>query len=128
VNKLIFLIEDDTAIADVYKIIMEKSNFDVDIFGSGKEVIKVIKKLNNTKKDKKPDIILLDLILPDMNGIDILREIRNNDLVKDVKVFILTNQEDVRFNDSDSIKPDKVIIKANITPTDLVNIVKEELK
>src|SRR3989344_4263993 len=107
---------------------MEKSNFDVDIFGSGKEVIKVIKKLNNTKKDKKPDIILLDLILPDMNGIDILREIRNNDLVKDVKVFILTNQEDVRFNDSDSIKPDKVIIKANITPTDLVNIVKEELK
>lgn len=127
-NKLIFLIEDDTAIADVYKIIMEKSNFDVDIFGSGKEVIKVIKKLNNTKKDKKPDIILLDLILPDMNGIDILREIRNNDLVKDVKVFILTNQEDVRFNDSDSIKPDKVIIKANITPTDLVNIVKEELK
>ena len=59
--------------------------------------------------------------------------LRNRDLIshgrnKDVKVFILTNQEDVRFNDSDSIKPDKVIIKANITPTDLVNIVKEELK
>jgi len=126
-NKNIFLVEDDSAIVDIYKTLMEKSGFDVEVFGLGHEIIKAVKEMNGDLESKKPDIILLDLILPDMNGMEVLKEVRKNNATKNTKVFILTNQENVKFSETDTIKPDKVIIKANTTPTQLVEIIKEEL-
>ncbi|MEK7664377.1 MAG: response regulator [Patescibacteria group bacterium] len=125
-KKLIFLVEDDSAIADIYRTIMEKSNLNVEIFGLGQDIIKVLKSIKAGEREK-PDIILLDLILPDMNGIDVLKEIKSNEESKSIKVFILTNQGEVKFDQTD-LRPDKVIIKANITPTQLVETIKKELK
>lgn len=122
----IFLVEDDSAIVDIYKTLLEKSHFDVEDFGLGQDVIKRIAAIQSGE-EKKPDIILLDLILPDVNGVEVLREIRNNEATKNIKVFFLTNQSDVKFEESDP-KPDKVIIKAHITPTQLVDLIKEALK
>ena len=62
-----------------------------------------------------------------MNGIDVLKEIKSNEESKSIKVFILTNQGEVKFDQTD-LRPDKVIIKANITPTQLVETIKKELK
>lgn len=124
-NKKIFLVEDDSAISDIYKIMIEKSGFSVEVFSLGQEVIKAVKSINTP--EEAPDIILLDLILPDMNGIDIFKEIKSNEKSKNIKVFILTNQSEVQFDQSDA-KPDKVIIKANITPTQLVDVITEALK
>lgn len=124
-NKKIFLVEDDSAISDIYKTMIEKSGFSVEAFSLGQEVVKAVKSINTI--EEAPDIILLDLILPDMNGIDILKEIKSNEKLKNIKVFILTNQSEVKFDQPD-VKPDKIIIKANITPTQLVDVIKEELK
>lgn len=123
-KRKILLIEDDSAILDVYETVMRKANFEVKALSLGQEAIKVIKDSENNL-ETKPDVVVLDLILPDMNGAQVLEEIRKNSFSKDIKVFVLTNQEKVEF--SEGIKPDKVIIKANITPTHLVEVLKKEL-
>ena len=121
-SKKIFLVEDDPAISDIYKTLMEKSHFNVEVFSLGQEAINRIKSLKSG--DEKPDLILLDLILPDINGAEVLKEIRNNNITLETKVFVLTNQDNVHF---DQIKPDKIITKANVTPTQLIEIIKSSI-
>ena len=117
--------EDDSAIADIYKTIMEKAGFDAEIFGLGREFLRGLK--NAAEEGKNPAIVLLDLILPDMNGMEVLNKIKKDEETKDIKVFILTNQDESQIPKQD-VKPDKFIVKANTTPTELVEIIKEELK
>lgn len=127
-SKVIYLVEDDSAIVDIYKALMKKFKFTLRAFSLGKEAIKAIKDIKDSKsEEKKPDIVLLDLILPDINGLEVLKTIRHNEATRDVKVFILTNQSDVKFEESDAIRPDKVIIKAEIAPTSLMEMIKQEL-
>lgn len=125
--KKIILVEDDPAITDIYEIMMKKAHFNVEIVRLGQEAIKKIKSIENGE-EIKPDIILLDLILPDINGMEVLKEIRKNNTTKDITVFILTNQSYIESQQLDNIKPDKFIIKANITPTQLLELIKERLK
>ncbi len=124
--KKILLVEDDPAIIDIYTMMMKKAGFDVEVASLGQDVIKKIKAIES-KEDAKPDIILLDLILPDMNGAEILSQIRANAATKNIVVFILTNQENAEKQIPKNIVPDKIIIKANLTPTQLVDIIKERL-
>ncbi len=126
-KKKVILVEDDLAIIDIYQTMIQKAGFDVEAIGSGQEVIKKIKELK-AGDPSKPDIVLLDLILPDINGIEVLKEIRKNNTTKDICVFILTNQEESQISKLDGIKPDKFIIKANITPIQLVALIKEQLQ
>jgi len=124
--KKILIVEDDPAILDVYQIIMKKAGFDVQTTSLGREAIEMMKKLGDSHQ-VMPDIILLDLILPDLNGMDVLKEIRANDASKNIKVFIFSNQEENQTSQMDGIKPDKFIVKANITPSQLVELIKKEL-
>ncbi|MBI3337084.1 MAG: response regulator [Candidatus Staskawiczbacteria bacterium] len=124
--KKIILVEDDPAIVDIYETLMKKANFDVKVFGSGQEVMSMIKNIEDDT-ESKPDIVLLDLILPDISGIEIFKQIKENEKTKDIKVFILTNQQDVQMQQLGNAKPDKFIIKANISPTQLLELIKEYL-
>jgi len=125
-NKKVILAEDDAAIADIYSIILQKSGFDVEVMGLGQDVIKRVQAIDNSEAPK-PDIFLLDLILPDINGSEVLAQIRKTGATKDIKVFILTNQEYSQFDKMGEVKPDKFIIKANITPTQLAELIKKDL-
>ena len=122
--KKIILVEDDPAIIDIYSTFIKKANFDVRVISSGQEVINMIKNIEEGT-EPKPDIILLDLILPDINGIEVFKEIKKNKKTKDIKIFILTNQQDVQPQQLGDEKPDKFIIKANISPTQLLELIKE---
>ncbi|MBI1866248.1 MAG: response regulator [Candidatus Staskawiczbacteria bacterium] len=122
--KKIILVEDDPAIVDIYETLMKKANFDVKVFGSGQEVMSMIKNIEDDT-ESKPDIVLLDLILPDISGIEIFKQIKENEKTKDIKVFILTNQQDVQMQQLGNAKPDKFIIKANISPTQLLELIKD---
>lgn len=126
-NKKIILIDDDPVIIDIYETVMKKNKFNLQVIKLGKEALNVIKDLGSGDK-VKPDIILLDLVLPDINGVEILRAIRENTVTKDIIVFILTNQENALLKKFGHYNPDKVIIKANTNPTKLIKIIKEQLK
>jgi len=124
--KKIILVEDDPAIIDIYETLMKRAHFDVRVISLGQEVISMIKNIADGT-EPKPDLILLDLILPDISGIEVFKEIKKNEKTKDIKIFIITNQQDIQSGQLGSAKPDKFIIKANISPTQLLELIKEYL-
>ena len=127
-KKTILLVEDDVALVDVYKIaIRDLKNIDLEVASLGKKAMERIKGIEDGTIEKL-DLVLLDLSLPDMNGIDILKETRSNDKTKDIPVFVLSNYEINQIPELEQIKPDKFIQKTSINPTQFVEIIKEQLK
>lgn len=125
-NKKILIVEDDLAILDIYKTVFAKYHFDVATASSGKETLQMIDEIKNGKASK-PAIILLDLILPDMDGTDLLKAIKSDDATKDMKVFIMTNKESMGIDLPEEMKPDEFIVKANVTPIDIAELIKKYL-
>lgn len=125
-DKKIVFVEDDSFIIDIYKTAFKEAGLDVEVISWGGEVIKRIKKMQDENAEK-PGLFIIDLILPDINGIEVLKEIKNNKAVKDIPVFVLSNYSSPDLQKPDGPKPDKFILKTDITPTKLIKIIKEEL-
>ncbi len=127
-GKNILLIEDDLPIIDVYKTAFAKaSHFEVKVIISGREALKEVKKIRDGKAEK-PDLVLLDLILPDINGIEALKEIRRYKETKNIPVFILTNYQSEKLEKKGrEFKAEEYIIKTNCLPSRLVKLIKERL-
>jgi two-component system alkaline phosphatase synthesis response regulator PhoP len=83
-KKLILVAEDDKHLASAYEIKLKKENFDVIVARDGELALQLI-------KEKKPDFIILDLIMPVKDGFEILKELHTNPELKDMKVLILSN-------------------------------------
>ena len=128
-KKLILLIEDDDQIIDVYTFALKKlGHFDAEAIKLGQYVLKWMEELKQGKA-RKPDLILLDLILPDYNGLDLLKEMRKEEELKDTPVFIITNYTSKELEQIDiDLKSEKYLTKTKFTPTELVQMVKERLE
>ena len=124
----ILIIEDDISIIRLYKEIFKMAGLNIEILDTGKKGIERLREIREGKKEK-PDLILLDLILPDMNGISILKEAKKYPETKDIKIFALTNYSNPETN-QELIKEgiDKILIKAQYSLKELINIIKENLK
>ena len=126
-KKTILFIEDDLPTIDVYKTALEKAGFDVDPMLLGEEAVRKIKEIEQGKA-KKPDLVLLDLALPDINGIEVLEEIRKQKKTKDMLVFILTNYTNKELEEKGLfLKAEKYLLKTDYTPRELVELIKKEL-
>jgi len=125
-KKRILFIEDDAATLDVYGTALKEAGFKVEIITLGEEAIKRVKEM---KDAEKPDLVLLDLILPDINGIEVLKEIRKRKEMEALPVFILTNYTDEQL-EKEGIRLDseKYLPKTDYPPNRLVELVKERLK
>lgn len=125
--KRIFILEDDIPTADVYRTAFGLAKFDIEIVGLGREAIKKVKEMG--KKKPKPDLFLLDLILPDISGLEVLKEIRAQKETKDVPLFILTNYTDQELEKMGyKLKTERFLLKADYVPRELVKIIKKRLK
>jgi len=126
--KTILLIEDDLATIDVYTIALKKAGFEVEVINLGNEAIEKIKEIAE-QKAKKPALVLLDLLLPDVNGIEVFKVIREQKETKDIPVFVLTNYSDDELKKkSQELKAEEYITKADYGPKEIVKMVKEKLK
>ena len=125
--KKVLLIEDELDIMEMYKIALKAADIDVEGINSGKRAMEVIQEIQEGKKEK-PALVLLDLVMPDINGLEILYAIRKNEVTKDMTVYILSNYSSDALKSISYIKPDGYFIKAEITPTKLVEIVKKKRK
>ncbi len=115
------IIEDDLAIAQMYRMKLEKSGYDVEAAHDGVNGLELLKVYN-------PKLVLLDLMMPEMNGYEVLRKIRKSDWGKDIKVIILTNvSRDEAPKDLDKLGVEDYIIKANQTPTQVIETVEKVL-
>jgi len=127
--KLIYLIEDDAAIIDVYRTGLETiGKFKVEVFDTCSDIRERIKEIE-AKKSKKPDLILLDLILPECNGVQILEELKKGNETKDIPVFILTNYTSDEIKDRGiELGTRDYLTKTETTPTKLAEIVRDKLE
>jgi CheY-like chemotaxis protein len=123
----ILLIEDDKPTIELYEEIFKISGFEIETLDFGQKAIERLKEIREGKKEK-PDLILLDLILPDMNGILVLEEAKKYPETKDLRFLALTNYLDPELN-QELVKKgiEKILAKTNFTPSQLVEIVKSAL-
>lgn len=126
-KKLIFLVEKDFAIIDVYSMAFKRAGFDIETAISGGEALSKIKNIVDCK-DRKPDIILLNTVLPDENGAEVLKELKAKEITKNIPVFMLSFYDIREYPEISKFKIEKFIIKLDVMPTKLVELVKEELK
>lgn len=118
----IAIVEDDQTISQMYRIKFESENFDVDTAENGKLGLKLIEEM-------KPDMVLLDLMMPEMNGDELLMNLRKTDWGKDIPVIILTNMGESEIPEPVmKLGVRKVILKADMTPKQVVDLVKIELE
>jgi DNA-binding response OmpR family regulator len=117
----IAIIEDDAAISQMYRIKFEAEGYAIETAENGKLGLELIEKM-------KPDIILLDLMMPEMNGDEMLTKLRKQSWGKTVKVIILTNMGESEAPDSlKTLDVSAFIVKANMTPRQVAELVKKHL-
>lgn len=119
--KKIAIIEDDQAISQMYRMKFENEGYEVETAENGEVGLELIKKM-------KPDIILLDVMMPIMNGDEMLEKLRNEPWGKDTKVIILTNIGEQELPKSLlSLDVLDIMMKAELTPRQVAETVKKAL-
>jgi len=88
-KKLIMTVDDEEDFRNILRIKLESSGFSVIEASNGKEALKVL-------ETNQPDVILLDMTMPEMGGIETLFSIKENDKIKNIRVIILTGKGDPR--------------------------------
>jgi len=123
--KKILLVEDDSCIIDIYNTVLKKAGFEIEISKCSKDAIDRLEKIAKGVENK-PDLVLLDLVLPDINGIEVLKKARQIKETKDIPFFILTNYTNPDLEIiGKKLKIEKYILKTNILPSQLVEEVED---
>lgn len=120
--KKILLIEDDPFLIDIYKTKLKQEGFQVEIAKDGETAL-------NLLEEKSPDLLLLDIVIPHVDGWEILKWIRSKEKLKNLKIIILSNlgqKEEVKKGIE--LGATKYLIKAHYTPSEIVKEVKKVLK
>ena len=117
----IAIVEDDAVISQMYRMKFEADGFDVKLANNGKRGVALI-------EDFRPDIILLDLQMPEMTGDEVLERVRKEEWGKDIPVIVLTNLGAEEAPKSiKGLNIHSYIVKAEFTPRQVVQRVKEAL-
>lgn len=120
--KTILLIEDDPFLVDLYNTKLKEEGFEVEIAVSGREGLRKF-------KEKKPDLILLDIVLPDLDGWEVFEEIKKMDKLNDLKIVILSNLAEKRdVERAQELGATSYLIKSHFTPTEVVEKINKILE
>lgn len=116
----VLIVDDDKFLLDMYRKKFERDGATVDVaVGSEETLVKL-------RGGAKPDILILDMILPGMDGIELLETIRKEKLVPDSAVVMLTNESDPeKIERVKKLGIKGYIIKASNIPTEVVDRVRE---
>lgn len=117
----IAIIEDDQTISQMYRMKFEAEGFDVEMARDGRQGVAAVKRM-------RPDIVLLDLQMPEMDGAEALTEIRSHSWGEAIPVIILTNMGEEESPASlKTLNVSSYIVKADLTPSQVVARVKDTL-
>ncbi len=117
----IAIIEDDPAIAQMYRMKFEEAGHQVETAGNGKTGL-------DLANDQRPDIVLLDMVMPDMEGDQVLAQLRQTSWGKNVKVIILTNKSEQEVSQAvKDLGVKEIIVKANMTPKHVAEVIERQL-
>lgn len=122
IKKTVLIVEDDEFLRSLTAKRLEKEGFMVEVGVDGESGIAVA-------ESKNPDLILLDLLLPGLDGFEVLKKVKSNDALKTVPVIIFSNlgqKEDIEK--AKTLGANDFLIKANFTLDDVVTKIKGLLK
>ena len=117
----IVLVEDDTMLAEIYQTRLQMGGYECIVANDGVSGLMLI-------RQHLPDLALLDLMLPQMSGDEILREMRKSDWGKSIKAIFLTNISESEAPDGlKELGFERYIVKVNLSNNQLAEIVAETL-
>jgi DNA-binding response OmpR family regulator len=120
--KKILIVEDEQSLNDAYRMILETEGYAVNVAFNGKEALERL-------KDFTPDLILLDLRMPLMGGIEFLQNYDKSEAGKKAKIVIFSNLDAKdEIDKAYSLGANKYILKAWASPKELIKLVKDTLK
>lgn len=117
----ILLVEDDESLIEIYSISFKYGNFSLEIARNGEECLQKAKAL-------KPSLILLDVMMPKMNGIMALEQLKSGEETKNIPVIMLSNiAEPSQQQRASELGAIQYLIKSHYLPMEIVEIVKNTL-
>ena len=119
-NKIL-LVEDDEFLSRAYSDGLSRAGLEVDVARDGGEAMEKV-------KEEKPDLILLDLVMPTKNGFEVLEELRMDDDLKKIPVMILTNLgQDSDIEKGKNLGAIDYLIKTDLSMKEVIEKVKYHL-
>lgn len=117
----LLIVDDNKGCDELYKIRFEKAGFEVKVVYSAEQAIEIL-------KEYRPDIILLDLMLPKMQGDELLGILKSDEKTKDIKIMVLTALN-LNNDDAEKVKgiADDFVLKISVLPRELVQRVNKLL-
>jgi DNA-binding response OmpR family regulator len=113
-KKKILIVEDDPLLIDIYTTRFKQVGFNLVVIKEGEKAVKAIEK-------EHPDLVLLDIVLPYMDGWDILRELKSKEDTKNIQVVVLSNLgQKEEIEQGLRLGAAKYLIKAHYTPSEIV--------
>ena len=119
--KTILVAEDDSFYSNIYKFKLNKEGFKVETATNGNETLE-------QTKIHKPDLILLDLIMPIKDGFETLKELKEDPSLKDIKVIVISNLgQDSDITRAKELGAQDYLVKANMSIQEMMDKVKSYL-
>ncbi|EKE19321.1 MAG: two-component transcriptional regulator [uncultured bacterium] len=114
-KKKILIVEDDVFIRDIYQVKFSNEGFDVIIAENGVKAMGIL-------EQETPDVILLDIMMSQMNGMEVLKEIKEKEMLKEIPIIMLTNiSEKEKVTEGLDLGANDYLIKSHFTPSEVVS-------
>lgn len=121
-SKKIVLIEPDDFLADIYSAKFLQEKFNVKRAADGLQGLKIIER-------EKPDVIILDILLPKKDGFEVIKELKQNSNSKKIPIFVLTNLgQKTDVDQALALGAQGYFIKAHFVPSEIIMKIKKILK
>lgn len=115
------IVEDDPAIQEMYKFKLLQEGYEIFVANDGEEGYEVIAR-------ERPDVALIDIGMPKMNGIELMKKLYDDPELSKIPVVVLTNYDDESVvNQTKGLQSRFYLVKALFTPSGVARIVKEVL-
>lgn len=119
--KKITLIEDEIILRDLLESKLIKNGYIVESAENGEEGIKKL-------KENKPDLILLDIVMPKKDGFDVMEEVQKDDNLKDLPIIVVSNSgQPVDINRAQELGAVDWIVKTEFDPQEVVDMVEKHI-
>jgi len=120
--KKVLIVEDDKFLNKVYGQFLKKENFEIDFMFSGNGVLEKAKTF-------QPNLILLDVIMPEKDGFEVIKEIRGDEVTKNIPVIVLTAlSQDEDLQKLKSLGAEECFVKTDIEFKEIIKIIETYTK
>lgn len=118
----ILIVEDEKMLNEAYELVLKKEGHDIQVAYNGEEALTILKK-------EKPELILLDLRMPKMDGVAFLKKLSTKFKDSKLKIIIFSNYDDPKeIDEAFKHGATRYILKAWSSPNELVKVVRETLE